>query len=452
MTMDRRALVPLGFAISVGMWAIGYVCRLPFVTVPGALLLLLLLGSVLAGGYAAGRFAGGWPAGAAAAAIASTLNLLVLGSLLSGDRPGIIVPSALWWIPGSIVACAALGALGGVLGSRASRPDAVRPDWTAVFANVALAATFLLVTVGGLVTSADAGLAVVDWPNSYGYNMFLYPLSRMTGGIYYEHAHRLLGSLVGLTTLTLAVRLLRIEPRAWVRVLGVAAFVLVVTQGVLGGLRVTGEFTLSDSEAATSPNVNLAVVHGVLGQVFLATMMGLALVTSRTWKEARAGASTGAASDRILAVSVVLLLLVQLALGALLRHLDRVLVTHAALGGMLLPLAVIAGVRALDPSPEAAPRRRAGWALIGLAFGQVFLGIGALVATRLLDPGPAPGPVALTLATAHQTTGAALLAASVALALWTFRDRFVQRSASSSAERVVISGTSVAPASRMTLS
>ena len=76
--------------------------------------------------------------------------------------------------------------------------------FTAVHANVTVAATFLLVVAGGLVTSNEAGLAVVDWPNSFGYNMFLYPLAKMTGGIYYEHAHRLYGSLVGLTTIVLA--------------------------------------------------------------------------------------------------------------------------------------------------------------------------------------------------------------------------------------------------------
>ena len=77
-----------------------------------------------------------------------------------------------------------------------------------------------LLAVGGLVTSAEAGLAVVDWPNSFGYNMFLYPLARMTGGVYYEHAHRLLGSLVGLSTLVLALQLQSSERRGWVRGLG----------------------------------------------------------------------------------------------------------------------------------------------------------------------------------------------------------------------------------------
>jgi cytochrome c oxidase assembly protein subunit 15 len=63
--------------------------------------------------------------------------------------------------------------------------------WTSAFAWVTATATFFLLAIGGIVTAQEAGLAVVDWPNSFGYNMFLYPLSRMTGGIYFEHAHRL---------------------------------------------------------------------------------------------------------------------------------------------------------------------------------------------------------------------------------------------------------------------
>ena len=64
---------------------------------------------------------------------------------------------------------------------------------------------------------------MVDWPNTFGTNMFLYPLSKMTGGIYYEHAHRLFGALVGLTTIGLAVRLWRFDGRPWLRRLAVLA-------------------------------------------------------------------------------------------------------------------------------------------------------------------------------------------------------------------------------------
>ena len=97
-------------------------------------------------------------------------------------------------------------------------------------------ATFPLLFIGGLVTSLGAGLAVPDWPTTFGYNMFLYPWSKMIGGIFYEHSHRLIASSVGLLTIALAISLWLREKRRWLRWLGIAALLLVVAQGVLVGL------------------------------------------------------------------------------------------------------------------------------------------------------------------------------------------------------------------------
>ena len=129
----------------------------------------------------------------------------------------------------------------------------------------------MLISIGGLVTGFRAGMAVPDWPNTYGSNMFFYPLAKMTGGVFYEHAHRLLGSLVGLTTLTLAI-LLSIHRRS------IGALVLiwivglcVLLQGVMGGLRVTDNST------------HLAVVHGFFAHVILAGMVGVAVLLAPTY-------------------------------------------------------------------------------------------------------------------------------------------------------------------------
>ena len=73
--------------------------------------------------------------------------------------------------------------------------------------------TFLLICVGGLVTSTDSGLSVPDWPTTYGHNMFTFPFSKMVGGIFYEHTHRLIASMVGLLTIILAVWLTLREKR-----------------------------------------------------------------------------------------------------------------------------------------------------------------------------------------------------------------------------------------------
>ena len=85
------------------------------------------------------------------------------------------------------------------------------------FAVLTAAATFLLIVAGGLVTSTESGLSVPDWPTTYGYNMFTFPLSKMVGGIRFEHTHRLIASAVGMLTVVLALWLARREDRRWVR-------------------------------------------------------------------------------------------------------------------------------------------------------------------------------------------------------------------------------------------
>ena len=115
-------------------------------------------------------------------------------------------------------------------------------------------------------------MSVPDWPNSYGYNMFLFPPSRWVGGIFYEHTHRLIASGVGLMTTILAVWLWLKDPRKWMHWVGTAAFLLVVAQGVLGGLRVV----LADAQ--------LGIFHAILGQLFFILTSAIALFTSRFWK------------------------------------------------------------------------------------------------------------------------------------------------------------------------
>src|SRR2546421_9218234 len=95
-------------------------------------------------------------------------------------------------------------------------------------------ATFPLIFMGGLVTSHGAGLAVPDWPNSYGYNMFLFPPRLWVGNIFYEHTHRLMGTAVGMLSIALVI----FAWRSRVRWLAIGVFAAVSVQGILGGLRV----------------------------------------------------------------------------------------------------------------------------------------------------------------------------------------------------------------------
>jgi cytochrome c oxidase assembly protein subunit 15 len=295
-------------------------------------------------------------------------------------------------------------------------------DWTAMLTKVAVVAVSLKVKAGGLVTSKEAGLAVVDWPNTFGSNMFLYPISRMTGGIYYEHAHRLFGALVGLTTIAVAVRLWRVEARPWVRALAAAAVVAVVVQGLLGGLRVTGRLTLSTSPEDMAPSIGLAIVHGVLGQLFLALMVVLAAATSRRWRTApERQPEARAASDRTLQAVLVAALLVQLMLGAIQRHLAQGLVVHISLAAVVTILVIAAGARAWGLFHGVWPIQRLGQLLMSLVGVQVALGIAALAVTQGRAIVGHPTTLEVTIATAHQAAGAGLLALAVLLAAWTRR-------------------------------
>src|SRR5688572_2366175 len=104
------------------------------------------------------------------------------------------------------------------------------------FTRLVALSTLILIFAGGLVTSTGSGLSVPDWPNTYGWFMFAFPLEKMVGGILYEHGHRLIASTVGIFMIVLTIWLWRVEPRRWVRRLGYLALAAVIAQGVLGGI------------------------------------------------------------------------------------------------------------------------------------------------------------------------------------------------------------------------
>src|SRR5258708_27902501 len=106
------------------------------------------------------------------------------------------------------------------------------------FSKSLVACRVRLILAGSLVTSHDAGLSVPDWPTSYGWSMFTFPPSMWVANILYEHGHRLIASTVGFLTIILAVWLWIVEPRGWLRWLGVGALRAVIAQGVLGWLAV----------------------------------------------------------------------------------------------------------------------------------------------------------------------------------------------------------------------
>jgi len=253
--------------------------------------------------------------------------------------------------------------------------------WIHRLAVITAFATLCLIGLGGLVTSKEAGLAVPDWPTSYGYNMFLFPIDWWIGNIFYEHSHRLLGSLVGLLTAGLAgwiwvretagrTRIIGLtwifatlglmgvrEQGMFVALAGIAllaimycvfritqegsrlhwwamvAFCAVLVQGVLGGLRVT---MLKDE---------IGIIHGALAQLFLVLICAIALGTSRWWLRQNIPEPSEAPSRLkwVYAVAAVMIF-GQLLLGASMRH------QHAGLAVPDFPMAHGQWWPATDPA------------------------------------------------------------------------------------------------------
>jgi cytochrome c oxidase assembly protein subunit 15 len=259
--------------------------------------------------------------------------------------------------------------------------------WYAVFVA---ASVLLLICSGGLVTSNGVGMAVPDWPNSFGYNMFLFPLSRWVGGVFFEHTHRLIASGVGLLTIALCVMTLIVENRVWVKWLGGVAVLAVIIQGVLGGLRVTEH------------NAVLGLFHGCLAQGFFCLVSTIALVTSRFWgRIERAGNQTEIRALRFWTVAVTVMIFIQLALGASMRHSHSGLSIPdfpTAYGSFYPPLdaASIAHLNEVRATTQGAPPITAGLILLQYIHRgwAVLIVIGLLaVATAILRNRQVPGPV-----------------------------------------------------------
>jgi len=305
--------------------------------------------------------------------------------------------------------------------------------WPHRLAVALAAAIFPLIWVGGLVTTYDAGMAVPDWPTTYGYNMFLYPWQTWLFGpwdLFIEHGHRLFAALVGLLTIALSVALYRSEKRPWVRHLGLAAVALVIFQGVLGGMRVRLDARV------------LAQIHGCVGPAFFALAAALAVFTSRRWRAAEPG--SGVVDRRVfrLALVTTLLAYAQLVLGSQVRHVSLeadATVFRAAVFLHLFGAALVA-FHALLLAARAGSRRSGdAWVvapvqfLAALVLAQVALGCGAWVVNYgwpawLADyPWAAAYVVArqsavqAVVTTGHVAIGSLILATSLTVALRSWR-------------------------------
>lgn len=176
--------------------------------------------------------------------------------------------------------------------------------WLRRFAKITCFSTLVLIFVGGMVTSTGSGLAVPDWPLSYG---TLFP--PMVGGVFYEHGHRMVASLVGLLMLILSIWIAVKEERRWVKVTGFVALGAVIAQGILGGLTVL--FFLPTP---------VSVSHGVLAQTFFLLTIFIAYSQSKE-RQLRTFVKSG--YDPVLQACCIVLIIciyIQLILGAVMRH------------------------------------------------------------------------------------------------------------------------------------
>ena len=279
--------------------------------------------------------------------------------------------------------------------------------WLHRLARLTAGATFLLIVIGGIVTSTDSGLAVPDWPTTFGYNMFLYPLSEMVGGILYEHSHRLMGSLVGILTVSLFIFLLVKDSRKWLKWIGLAALIAVIVQGVLGGLRVT------------QINLSFAIVHACLAQAFFALLCGIAWFTSRDWWQDRRETLISAAQKlRRLSLITTGLIYMQLIFGAVLRHTGSRLDAHL-LFAFLVALHIFLLARRILGTNDEAQRIAPSMALLllGLLAIQLMLGTGAFFAKLTAFGETFAAALTVAITSAHVAVGALMLVSSFVLTL-----------------------------------
>lgn len=306
--------------------------------------------------------------------------------------------------------------------------------WPHRFAWAVVATTFPLIWVGGLVTTYEAGMAVPDWPNTYGYNLLLYPWQTWFFGpwdLFIEHGHRLLGAAVGLLTIGLAATLWFGRLSGVPRWLGIVALVAVIAQGALGGMRV-----LFDER-------QLAKIHACTGPAFFALAVALLVATSRAWRQVTsrlphpdAGRLQGGAA------LATLLAYLQLVLGAQLRHISisappgvfrTFLAFHLLVAAVLTLMALTLALRTWRRFRPQARLRWLATALCGLIVAQLLLGTSTWIVNYSWPwPQSAPawlagytliahGQLQTLTTTGHVALGSLIVGTALALTLWSWR-------------------------------
>jgi cytochrome c oxidase assembly protein subunit 15 len=272
-----------------------------------------------------------------------------------------------------------------------------------LFAIFVACATFPLIVAGALVTSNDAGLSVPDWPTSYG---SFYKIPPWTGGIRYEHSHRMIAEFIGLLTISIAIWTWRTDRRRWMKALGIAALGTVIAQGILGGLTVI--FFLP-------PAVSSA--HAAVGQTFLCIACAIALFTGRQWVEDAPAIAQDNHRPHLLSLGLlsVFVLYAQLLLGAMFRHHGLSWWPHVVNAPVVAAVLTWTVVRALSQYSKIE-------AMLSLLIAQLCLGFVAFTTRVAWGRDAAQPELSMVISTvAHVAVGALLLASTVIFTLQVWR-------------------------------
>lgn len=415
-----------GLASAVAMWITWYLLHLPGLKTPLAISGIIIGAVLIAGAGWLARFA---PkpliVGAVAGGTAGLVGLMLLGSKIT--RPAgqgtELNPNAPWIVLTFIATSAILGLIGASVFRVVAKPASARESgtWLRWLAMVVAASYLPLLTIGGFVTSSGSGMAVPDWPGTYGSNMFLYPFALLDDPrVFFEHTHRLFGTLAGVCTIMLLLGAFALRASTTVRVMAALLLAGVIGQGLLGGFRVKDDIPA------------LGSIHGILGQGLLVLAVSIAALAGRR-PEADSETLGATKPIIILGIASLVCLVIQLTFGSLYRHLGSTLALWSHVGFSLIVTGAVAhvGIFSLKATMESdAGRliRRVGTLILAVLAIQFTLGFAALgygsgygenrpipTAEELATAPPIQYGRSL-VATVHQANGAAL-AALVGLSL-----------------------------------
>lgn len=444
------AVLTLGFGVAVAVWVAAFLAHLPWLNIPahitGPAVLIVWIAAATWGARLLTRERGVVIRSAKAGLLTAALTLLIFGSMLveqpapdGAPLPGAqgLRPNAAVLVGGFLLLGVAIGAAAGLIASRLPArsqelaPTTTAAQWHARLAIVAAVSIVPLLIVGGKVTSAGAGMAIVGWPGSDGANMFLYPINLMSNPLrFLEHTHRLFGSLAGLCFLALLVYTFVARASRVLRLYATALFIGIAVQGLIGGIRVNDN------------SVKLAALHGVIAQLFFAGAVAYAARASGLFERGLTQASAPRTALRTLAIVAFVCVAIQLVFGAMYRHLlqPHALWSHVCFSIVVVALCSIVGgkLKRQGSAPDshtraaiAAPTlRRIGSGLTQVVGLQFALGFAALwaamtsgdrrvpVGDEVLSAEPVP-MLAMLIRTAHQANGALVIALTSLALVWT---------------------------------